>query len=221
MICKKICKKTIAILAASTLLCGLAGCGNKETGSSAPNNVQSVPQSSAANTATSTGASSENSVSSTPQRTKEIKSEIEMDGKLISLPCKVKDIGGITIDGESLTVTPAGEDTVGYSNATYNYNDTHGNIRLAGDCSDKTDLSEETVIGIVVHSDASFNYSGLTPGATIDDVVGVFGAADEVKDEPSYLRYYIDGDPSNCVDFSMDPTNGNLKDVRILLMGKD
>lgn len=216
-------KKVIALLAAGALLCGLAGCDKKDTGSSAPNSVQSTPQSvpESKPAAQSTGTSSDNSVSSKPQRTVELKPEIEMDGQLISLPCKVSDIEGINIDSErSLTAIPEMGNEVGYTDAAYYYNDSNVNIRLAGDCSDKTDLNEETVIGIVVHSDITFNYSGLTPDSTIDDVVAAFGEADEVKDAANYLRYYIDNDPSNCVDFSIDPTNGNLKDVRILLMSK-
>ena len=219
-------KKVIAILAAGALLCGLAGCDKKDTGSSAPNNVQSVPQSVPENkseAAQSTGTSSDNSVSSAPQRTVEIKPEITMDGKLISLPCKVKDIKGITLDTEvSFIGVPATADGVEYSQVTFYLNDARGTIRLAGDCSEKTDLGEETVIGIELREGIPFSYSDVTSDSTMDDVLSVLGEPDRSSDQNKsyFLRYYIDGDPSNYVDFGFNETHDKILVVRVYLLGK-
>ena len=217
-------KKVIAILAAGALLCGLAGCDKKDTGSSAPNNVQSTPQSvpESKPAAQSTGTSSDNSVSSAPQRTVEIKPEITMDGTLISLPCKVSDIDGLTLDIESISVTPAAEDTVEYSTVNLHYNDVRGSIRLAGDCSEKTELDDETVIGIELREGIPFSYSDVTSEGTLDDVLAVLGEPDRSSDQNKsyFLRYYIDGDPSNYVDFGFNETHDKILVVRVYLLSK-
>ena len=218
-------KKVIAMLAAGVLLCGLAGCDKKDTGNSVPNNVQSTPQSvpeSKPEAAQSTGTSSDNGVSSAPQRTGEIKSEITMDGQLISLPCKVKDIEGITIDREDMTVTPATENEAEYSTAKLQYNDVRGTIRLAGDCSEKTDLDDETVIGIELREGIPFSYSNITSDSTMDDVLAALGEADRSSDQTQsyFLRYYIDGNPSNYVDFGFNETHDKILVVRVYLLGK-
>ena len=228
-------KKVIAILAAGALLCGLTGCDKKDSGSSAPNNVQSVPQSvpeskpeavqsSATGTGTSAGTSSDNSVSSAPQRTVEIKPEITMDGKLISLPCKVKDIEGITLDTEvSFTGVPATADGVEYSQVTFYRNDARGTIRLAGDCSEKTDLGEETVIGIELREGIPFSYLDVTSDSTMDEVIAALGEPDRSSDQNKsyFLRYYIDGDPTNYVDFGFNETHDKIVVARVYLLGKN
>lgn len=218
-------KKVIAILAAGALLCGLTGCDKKDTGSSAPNSVQSTPQSvpeSKPAAAQSTGTSSDNSVSSAPQRTVEIKPEITMDGQLISLPCKVKDIEGITIDREDMTVTPATENEAEYSTAKLQYNNVRGTIRLAGDCSEKTELDDETVIGIELREGIPFSYLDVTSGSTMDDVLAALGEADRSSDQTQsyFLRYYIDGNSSNYVDFGFNETHDKILVVRVYLLGK-
>lgn len=219
-------KKVIAILAAGALLCGLAGCDKKDTGSSAPNSVQSVPQSvpeSKPEAAQSSGTSSDNSVSSAPQRTVEIKPEITMDGQLISLPCKVNDIAGITLDTEDpLAVTPSTADAVEYSQVTFYLNDARGTIRLAGDCSEKTDLGEETVIGIELREGIPFSYLDVTSDSTMDEVIAALGEPDRSSDQNKsyFLRYYIDGDPTNYVDFGFNETHDKILVVRVYLLGK-
>lgn len=223
-------KKVIAMLAAGALLCGLAGCDKKDSGSSAPNNVQSVPQSvpeskpeAAQSSATGTGTGSDNSVSSAPQRTVEIKPEITIDGQLISLPCKVKNIEGITLDTEgSPTVTQATEDAVEYSEVKLNYNDIRGSIRLAGDCSEKTDLDEETVIGIELREGIPFSYLDVTSDSTMDEVIAALGEPDRSSDQNKsyFLRYYIDGNHSNYVDFGFNETHDKILVVRVYLLGK-
>lgn len=219
-------KRIFALLAAAVLLCGLAGCGKKDTGSSAPNRVSSVPEKEsepAQSSATGTGTSSDNSVSSVPQRTAEIIPEIKMDGRLISLPCKVKDIDGITIDTEEpLTVTPATENEAEYSTAKLYCNDVRGSIRLAGDCSEKTDLNEETVIGIELREGIPFSYSDVTYDSTMDDVIAALGEPDRSSDQNKsyFLRYYIDGNPSNYVDFGFNETHDKIVVVRVYLLGK-
>ena len=227
MFYKSFCKKAAALLTAIVLLCGLAGCSKKETGSSAPDSVSSPKQSSEI--------SSDNGVSSVPQITVEssvvstesagssdiqspvkVKPEIEMDGQLISLPCKVKDIKGITIDREySFVVVPASENVDEYSTAFFYYNEIRaGGIRLEGDCSEKTDLGEETVTGIDLNRDISFSYYGLTFDSNKEDIIDVLGEPN--KNFDNYLSYYIDKDPANHVAFSLD-SKGKIHDVSIYL----
>ena len=227
MFYKSFCKKAAALLTAIVLLCGLAGCGKKETGSSAPDSVSGVIQSS--------GASSDNGVSSVPQITVEssvvstesagssdiqspvkVKPEIEMDGQLISLPCKVKDIKGITIDREySFAVIPASEDVDERSGAFFYYNHIRiGMIELDGDCSEKPDLDEETVIRISISDDISFSYSGLTSDSTTEDIIAVLGEPSVNSDY--YLWYSLDGTDLNHVDFRLN-SKGKIDEVSIYL----
>ena len=65
MFYKSFSKKITAMLTAFALLCGLAGCGNKETGSSAPERVSSVLQS--VPDGESEAASSDNGTAGVPQ----------------------------------------------------------------------------------------------------------------------------------------------------------
>ena len=66
------CRKVAALLTVAVLLCGLVGCRERETVSSAPDGVSSAPQSvpdERAEAAQSVGTSSDNSVAGAPQST--------------------------------------------------------------------------------------------------------------------------------------------------------
>ena len=99
-------KKVIALLTAAALLCGLAGCGNKETENSVPESVSSVPQSipnaetsisqSSVVNADSTGspdAQSAPTASETAFDFDEAVKNITLFGQKISLPCTIADFG--------------------------------------------------------------------------------------------------------------------------------
>ena len=93
-------KRAVAVLAAAVLLYGLAGCGKKEAGSSAPDSVSSVPQS-VPNAETSISQSSvvstdSTGLSETQSASTGIKTDFDFDeavknidlfGHKISLPC--------------------------------------------------------------------------------------------------------------------------------------
>lgn len=220
-------KSAAALLAAAVLLCGLTGCSKSETDSSAPDSAASVPQStsvtetkdsqsSEVNSDNSGSSDAQNEQNATPLIKPEIKPEIVMDGQLITIPCKVKDIEGIMIDREySFAVVPASENVEEYSTSYFYYNGIRaGGIRLAGDCSKKADLSEETVVGIDLFDEIPISCLGLTLQSNREDIIGILGNPDINSDY--LLIYYIDGDPANHIDFSLK-SNGKIDAVRIFL----
>ena len=147
----------------------------------------------------------------------EIKPQIEMDGQLITIPCKVKDIKNITIDREySFAVVPASENVDEYSGAFFYYNGIRaGIIRLEGDCSQKTVLDEETVVGFDLYADIPFSYYGVTPESNRDDIIKVLGEPDEGYD--TLLKYYIDGNPADQIHFDLNYSDSTVHAVYIYL----
>lgn len=199
-------KRTTAILVMGATLCAFSGCGNSETSSTTPDNSSDIRQS----------ASVDKSDISIEQNTSLVKPEIVMDGQLITLPCKVEDIEGITIDREySFVVVPATENVDEYSTAYFYYDGKRvGLIRLDGDCSEKANLDKETVVGIDFYDNIPVSYLGLTFQSKSKDIIDTLGNPD--KDDNTIMSYYINGDPADHIDFDFN-SNGKMKAVRIYL----
>ena len=216
-------KRAIALLITATLLCGFSGCDSNETGSissdSAVSELRSTPvaeskdsQSSEANSVNTGSSDAQNGQNDTHL----IRSEIIMDGQLIVLPCKVKDIAGITIDRKySFVIVPASEDVDTYSTAYFYYNNLRaGLIRLAGDCSERSDLGEETVVGVDLFDDIPGSCLGLTFQSKREDVIDMLGDPD--SDGGTIMTYYINGNQADHIDFDLNST-GKIKAMRIYL----
>ncbi len=198
-------KKAAALLLVGAMLCGLAGCDLNGTDSSVPINSSSVSES-----------NFDHESASDEQNTNLIKPEIVMDGQLIALPCKVKDIAGITIDREySFVVVPASENVDTYSMAYFYYNDLRaGLIRLAGDCSERSDLGDETVVGIDLFDEIPGACLGLTFQSKREDIIDMLGDPDSGGN--TVMIYYIGGNPADHIDFDLN-SNGKIRAVRIYL----
>ena len=212
-------KKVLCAVLAAALACGLCGC-NKDEGArsnapiSEPNvtgyeNVSQIGEQSAEN-------STENSDETSAVV---IKPEIEMDGQLITLPCKVKDIKGITIDREySFGVVPTTDNYDEYSTAFIYYNGVQaGSIMLEGDCSQKPVLDEETVIGISLKDEFPISYCGLTSKSNRNDIMKLFGEPDIGFDKG--LIYFIDGNEENNISFYNNSTD-KISEIGIFLRRK-
>lgn len=103
MFCKSFCKKVALLLTAAALLCGLAGCGKKETSSPVPESVSSVPEEKS-EAVQSSETDSDNSVSSESQNTEvtaptgsfdwdKALSEFYIDGIKIEYPFSESSLG--------------------------------------------------------------------------------------------------------------------------------
>lgn len=163
--------KPFAMLLAAVLLCGMAGCS--KNGTSAPES--SADSAIGGEVSTVSGESSEVSGDSDSAK---IKPEITLDGQLITLPCNVKDVDGITIDREySFVVVPASENVDEYSTAYFYYNNVRaGQVLLDGNCSDMSDLGDATLIGIRLNDDRiPMSYMGLTYNSNRDNIISVLG----------------------------------------------
>lgn len=209
-------KRVVALLATVTLLCGFTGCNKNETDNSVPLSSLSIPQSVSTDKSEVSQSSEFNSDVSSEENTSLIKPEIVMDGNLITLPCKVEEIDGITIDREySFAVVSATENVDEYSTAYFYYNGKRaGLIRLDGDCSEKADLGKETVVGIDFYDNIPVYCFGLTFQSKREDIIDMLGNPDNAGD--TLLGYYIDGNPADHIDFDLD-SNGKMIAVRIYL----
>lgn len=217
-------RKIIALLAGAALLCGITGCENTEGNISAPesstnSDTSSVEESSTAEPDSSTENSTDNSSEPSENMIQSVKPEIEIDGQLISLPCKVKDIENITIDQEYSFAAMSLDDGSYMSGGFYSYNDVRrvGGIYLEGDCTEISDLSEETVIGINVEPDdyfgsVSFSYLGLTRDSDKDDIIAMFGEPDAGLN--TYMCYYLG--EKGSVSFSLNSSN-RIRKIEIFL----
>ena len=216
-------KRAVALLAMMILLCGFTGCDSKERSNTASDSAVSgwlstpVTES---NDLQSSEVNSGNTGSSDVQNAQSvtcfIKPEIVMDGQLITLPCKVEDIVGITIDREySFVVVPASENVDEYSTAYFYYNGKRaGLIRLDGDCSEKADLGKETVVGIDFYDNMPVSCFGLTFQSKREDIIDMLGNPDNGGN--TVMSFYIDGNPANHIDFDLN-SNGKMRAVRIYL----
>lgn len=209
-------KRVVALLATAILLCGFTGCNKNETDNSVPLSSLSIPQSVSTDKSEVSQSSEFNSDVLSEENTSLIKPEIVMDGNLITLPCKVEEIDGITIDREySFVVVPSTENADEYSTAYFYYNGKRaGLIRLDGDCSKETDLDKETVVGIDIYDDIPVYCFGLTFQSKREDIIDMLGNPDNAGD--TLLGYYIDGNPADHIDFDLD-SNGKMIAVRIYL----
>lgn len=192
-------KKVLCAVLAATLACGLCGC-NKDEGARSNVPISEPSVTGDENISQSGEQSAENSTeNSVATSAVVLKPEIEMDGQLTTLPCKVKDIKGITIDREySFAVVPASENVDEYSTAFFYYNGIRaGGIILEGDCSEKTVLDEETVKGIYLYDDIPISYFGLTAESNRNDIIKAFGEPD--LGSQTGLHYFIDGNPANSI----------------------
>lgn len=209
-------KRVAALLATVTLLCGFTGCNKNETDTSVSLSSLSSPQSVSTDKSEVSQSSEFNSDVSSEENTSLIKPEIVMDGNLITLPCKVEEIDGITIDREySFVVVSATENVDEYSTAYFYYNgERAGLIRLDGDCSEKADLGKETVVGIDFYDNIPVSCLGLTFQSKREDIIDKLGNPDNASG--TLLGYYIDGKPADHIDFDLD-SNGKMIAVRIYL----
>lgn len=188
--------KPVSLLLAAILLCGMTGCSKNEVHISEPESslsgLQSIPnESSALDDASSeeinsSASSAEfNSDVLSEQNRGKINPEIMMDGHLITLPCNVEDIQGITIDREySFAVVPAENGIDEYSTAFFYYNNVRaGLVFLEGDCSEMSDLGNAKLIGIRLNDDrVPMSYSGLTYDSGKDDIIRTLGNPDRSGD---------------------------------------
>lgn len=209
-------KMVVSLLATAALLCGFTGCNKNETDNSVPLSSLSIPQSVSTDKSEVSQSSEFNSDVSSEENTSLIKPEIVMDGNLITLPCKVEEIDGITIDREySFAVVSATENVDEYSTAYFYYNGKRaGLIRLDGDCSEKADLGKETVVGIDFYDNIPVSCFGLTFQSKREDIIDKLGNPDNASD--TLVGYYIDGNPADHINFDLD-SNGRLIAVRIYL----
>lgn len=215
-------RRIIALIAGAALLCGIAGCENTEGNVSAPesstnseNSTSNVEQSSTAEPDSSTEDSTNNSSEPEESNTiQSVKAEIEMDGQLISLPCKVKDIKNITIDQEYSFAVVSQDDGSYMSSAYFFYNNIRaGGIFLEGDCSEISDLSEENVIGFTLNEDiVPMSYLGLTYNSNRDDIIAMFGEPDAGQN--TYMCYYFG--EKGSVSFSLNSSN-RIRKIDIFL----
>lgn len=209
-------KKVLCTVLAAALACGLCGC-NKDEGESSNVPISEPNVTENENVSQSGEQSAENSTEKSDETSAVvIKPEIEMDGQLITLPCKVKDIKGITIDREySFGVVPASENVGVRSTAFfYYYGVRAGGIILEGDCSEKTVLDEETVVGLYLYDRIPISYLGLTVESDRDDIIKVLGKPDKASD--AALRYDIDGNPGDYIIIDLN-SHGKIVEIGIYL----
>lgn len=196
-------KKVLCAVLAAVLACVVAGCAKKETSVPDSSDIsQSVPEKSTDHL--SSISVSDNSTVSNNLSNDVISPsfEIELNGQSICLPCKVKDINGIKIDTEYSFGSYQRDDGKYMSFAFYYYNDIRaGQIYLEGDCTGKTDLAEEKVIGLSLKTDSiPMSYMGLTSDSNMSDIVGIFGEPDLGGD--TCFTYYIEPEGSVLIDLN-------------------
>lgn len=228
--------KPLSALLAAAMLCGLAGCARDEGTSSEPesseasqsvstvvsqDNSESNSQNTSQNTSQSTSSSvpgniSDNSAaSSQPSESTQYEIDnIEMDEQPISLPCKVKDIKNITIERGRFFSVKQRDNGEYMSSSYFDYNGVRaGQIYLEGKCSQKPDLSEEKVIGLVAgNSSVPVSYMGLTYNSDKTEIIRVLGEPE--KDDDQYMYYLIE--PEGSVTFSLNSEN-KVTDIAIFL----
>ena len=218
-------RKIIALLLGTAMLCAVTACdknegsvsntdssNNSESTTGSTEDSLSTPSAPDSSSEESTGSTSEPSESNTIQS---VKAEIEVDGQLISLPCKVKDINNIKIDQEYSFVVAAQDDGSYVSSAILYYNNIRvGGIFLEGDCSGVSDLSEEKVIGLIINDKSvPISYMGLTYNSDKDDVIAKLGEPD--SGENSYMCYYYG--EKGSVSFFLDSFSYKIDGVDIFL----
>lgn len=193
-------RKFFCVVLAVALACGLCGCEEKDAAQTSLR--ESIPGSGSDNSQSTPSSVHESSVDSeaVSETVSLPKCEIELAGKTISLPCKVKDLPEeITLDTEHPLVSHTLENGTVYDEYFIKYNDMRldglSMIYLEGDCSGLSDISEESVIGLNIdNSEIPMSYMGLTIGSDESEVKEKLGEYDKNVEIGSY--YYIGSEGS-------------------------
>lgn len=172
-------RKTISMILAAVMLCGMSGCSKNEEISS-ESEVSTVPES------TKSSASESYDTSEIPSEADaelndELDFEIELADHQITFPCKLKELEDIMV-GLGKELTPIKLDNGGSADQfcmTYNGEDV-GYIDV--EINDITELSERTVVGIRIinkEGEIPVSYRGFTIGSDEQDILNELGDPDK------------------------------------------
>lgn len=171
-------RKTISVILAAVMLCGMTGCGkNEEQISESESSV--VSESSTQSVPESNDVSEESS--EITNNVNNLDYEIELAGHQITLPCKLKELQDIMI-GLGTRLTPLKLDNGGSADEfciTYN-GENVGYVHL--EINDITELSERTVVGIRIinkEGEIPVSYRGFTIGSDEQDILSELGDPDK------------------------------------------
>lgn len=202
--------KPVAALLAAVMVCGMAGCDKSENpdSESSSNISQSISDEVSSNNLNEQNGQSSNLA---------LKTEIKVDGHIITIPCMVSNLTdiGMSLDPTTLvSFTDSGGKSTTATQVFYN-NGTMGMVVLNGEFTADDDLSGAYVIHLQISEfeakscNAVVSYCGLNFQSTKEDVVAELGSDyNDFNGSPHY------GTPENHIYFSIG-TDNTISNIEI------